>query len=226
MFPVQIGADLPNYMSRAIREYYDGYFASYLFQKRFGNLPELVEPVFWLEKHPLGWQKRLQEFNRTINEFNQFLQVPRNAPTICRHDLDELKKRLKINELPKLRTILSSMKTNGNKENPDDYLVAGAFNTIKNQLGEGGDWNWVVTECQDPFQAMSSLLIEGYALALSYLHDGDATLKRSFVKVFEEILLTHEDKNPLLLKDVTPWLKQEKMGFTKRIQKQIDGLIT
>lgn len=204
------------------------------FQKRFGKLPELQSQSTWIKEHPRNWNKRLQEFDEVIEVINDMLTVPEAVSCDYHQDVLDLKERLEINELPSLSTMLDRIKIKEQPKSNESLLVTNAFNTIKKQLGDDGDWHWV-TEITNPFQALSGLLIEGYGLALSYLYDGDPQVKRLFVKAFEEVLFTEnktllEDKTRQrkegkthykILDDVILWMVGEREDFPSKIAEEV-----
>ena len=74
-------------------------------------------------------------------------------------------------------------------------------------------------EVKDPKVLTSALLIEGYGLFLERLYDAPG-LARNFVLGFEEVLW-NKFKKSRFLKDVLPWMIEERDAFSPKMSQEL-----
>jgi len=176
----------------------------------FRESPRILKALRTVKENPQALDHRLIEFDHlivTLNQlFNQTLDKDQYQHVI------KLKAQLNNQKIPSLFNTHLRVYQSGN----------GILQDVLAVFKETKQWAWL-EEVPNDYQLISGLLIEGFGSFLSKQHQNDESIQRNFVLAFEEVgLFNHPSSH--IMKDVFPWLIEEKTAFPLKAQKQIDQL--
>ncbi|HSX40242.1 MAG TPA: hypothetical protein VLF68_01375 [Candidatus Saccharimonadales bacterium] len=179
----------------------------------------------WIEQNPLGYEKRVAEFEDTYRNFSTLLQDPETDPFYYGNVLKFRDRFTPTGTFPlslyDAVTICRALRQTGRQE--DDAFLMTVHETFEEIQGkiESNEWGFP-NNIINPNQLASAMLIEGFGVFMEHEYAfAGAGVGRDFVLAFEEVLLMHGEGTDLL-HDTIGFMQQEKDDFSPGAAKRID----
>ncbi|MDD3647377.1 MAG: hypothetical protein PHS44_02650 [Candidatus Dojkabacteria bacterium] len=180
----------------------------------------LREGLSIVRERPNILDHRIEEFDTVIKRMNDLMtctEIPEQDLT----DVGRLKGILPDNfMLPSLSSLAEEI-VQGKTGGLTLFAQSEIFSTIRNLI-ESGDWGYI-RNLRHPGTLASALLIEGYGQMLDRYFEIDG-LNRAFVLAFEEVMWHEFRIETALLRDVFPWLVEERASFPPGMRREIERL--
>lgn len=174
----------------------------------------------WIKHNPKGFRIRANEFEETLKEMNQEVFGPRYSAldTDWYGHVAEVKNLFQDadSELPSIAHFMDLYDDSKVEQTESGEFLTDYFLTYR-RLIESGEWGFATSIIDDPNRLASGLLIEGYGRLIEDYYQIPG-LAREFVLGFEEILYEHHT-NSALLRDVLPWMVEEKGSFSPLVER-------
>jgi len=176
----------------------------------FSGSERISKAVEYFNKNPKEFDERALEFDMIVMKMNSLMKSGIEDDVF--RDVTNLAKMLPDGKLPTLLDLSQQVKEDTDSGKEMLELIRATFEEVKG-------WNWV-KDLESDYQLASGILIEGYGELLAK-KTKNPKVKRNFVLGFEEVgIVEHPEVG--IIKDVLPWLIEEKTEFPERVQWYID----
>jgi len=174
------------------------------------DIPNVSSALTEFNANPGEFNARVKEFTTVLVAFNMTTCLESNLGAEYLNVL-QYRRAMGRYPVPMPQSILSDH---------NRYFLHIAAETLVdiNLKTKKGEWKFP-TEVKDPKVLTSALLIEGYGLFLERLYDAPG-LARNFVLGFEEVLW-NKFKKSRFLKDVLPWMIEERDAFSPKMSQEL-----
>lgn len=177
------------------------------------STPNIESTVNNIRRSPEDFNARIGEFSEGVETLSTELSSS-NTDRMDYFNVFRLRNELEGRPLPTLAGIIDT------KDRLALSVAQDTFRDINERINRG-EWQFP-TQVTDQGQLTSGLLIEGYGLFLKKLYD-TPELSRVFVLAFEEVLW-HKFQGSNILKDVLPWMIEERSNFAVRVERGLEKL--
>ncbi|MBU2051987.1 MAG: hypothetical protein U1C56_00225 [Candidatus Curtissbacteria bacterium] len=182
----------------------------------FKDSERVRSAIHFLKENPKEFQVRTEQFDMLVREMNKMMQKGSIDPYNFNH-LNLLAEQLDGKKIPQLFDLSLQRQLKKLTGKGDATIVDG----IDKAFTETGTWTWPQDVTNDN-QLASGVLIEGFGYLLEKLTGVD-DVKRNFVLAFEEVGII-KVPNISIMRDVMPWLVEEKEAFSPGAQRVIEKL--
>ncbi|MBI2601381.1 hypothetical protein HYW42_05530 [Candidatus Daviesbacteria bacterium] len=179
-----------------------------------GAIPNVRRRTTEIKNDPASFEVRISEFHAGLDTLSKVISPEAELDRMNYFNVVALGNELEGKPIPTPEGIISS------RDNSTISVAQDTFREIRQRVTRG-EWQFP-NEVEEQGKLTSGLLIEGYGLFLEKLYD-NPRLSRLFVLALEEVLWNEfQDSN--LLRDVTPWMIEERSEFAVRVEKGLEKL--
>jgi len=177
-----------------------------------GAVPNIRKATAEIRTDPGSFEVRVLEFHECLNTLSRVISS--EVDRMNYFNVVALRNEFDGKHLPTPESIVRDR---------DRSAIAVAQDTFREirQRTTQNEWQFP-NEVEEQGKLTSGLLIEGYGLFLEKLYD-NPRLSRLFVLAFEEVLW-NEFQSSNLLRDVTPWMIEDRGEFARNVEKGLERL--